>query len=154
MGLSPLPAPWWFVPTGQVPFDSAGLEVLSSEECLAMLRRVQVGRVAVSVDACPAIFPVNFVLLDGAVVFRTGEGTKFGAAARNAVVAFEADEIDPTFSTGWSVLVVGTAEELLDPTQVEESTRIGLRPWAPGPRSHLVKISSTIVSGRRIDGTG
>ncbi len=105
---------------------------------------------AVTSEAVPIIFPVNFGVLDSAVVFRTGEGTKLDAAIRNATVAFEADAIHSIFETGWSVVIVGTAEEVFDPSEIERVTQMGFRPWAPGSRSHLIKIVPTALSGRRI----
>jgi len=132
--------------------DRAGLEILDVGQCLRLLRSVRVGRVAVSSEAVPIIFPVNFGVLDASVVFRTGEGTKLDAAIRNASVAFEADAIHSVFETGWSVVVVGTAEEVLDATEIDRVTQMGLRSWAPGSRSHLIKIRPTTISGRRIVG--
>jgi predicted nucleic-acid-binding protein len=35
-----------------------------------------------------AVLPVNFLINDGLIVLRTGEGSKLSAALRNAVVAF------------------------------------------------------------------
>ena len=61
---------------------SPKLSELSPDECLRLLAGVPVGRVGLSVRAMPAVFPVNFALLDGEVVFRTVEGTKFHAAVR------------------------------------------------------------------------
>ncbi len=107
-----------------------------------------------SSGAIPTILPVNFAVLDTSVVFRTGDGTKLDAAVRNAVVAFEADAIHSIFESGWSVVVVGVAEEVHDPTEIDQVTQMGLRPWAPGSRSHLIKINPTIVSGRRIMADG
>jgi len=98
----------------------------------------------------PAIFPVNFRLLDGSVVLRTGEGTKLNAAIWNAGIAFEADAANSVFELGWSVLIVGTAEEVIEPTEIAETIQMGLRPWAPGSRSHVVRIRAEAVSGRRI----
>ena len=47
----------------QAGLEVAGLEVLSREECLSLMATVSVGRLGVSIDALPAILPVNFVLL-------------------------------------------------------------------------------------------
>ena len=52
------------------------------------------GRVAVTMDALPAIFPVDFPLVGDEIVFLTGEGTKLSAARLGKVVAFEADWAD------------------------------------------------------------
>ena len=127
------------------------LAVLEEAECMRLLRTVSVGRVGVTVGAVPAVFPVNFgVLGDGCVVFRTGTGSKLDAAVRNAVIAFEVDEVDPIYHEGWSVLVVGVADELRDAAELEESRGLPLASWAPGARDHVVRLRPEVVSGRRI----
>ena len=130
--------------------DDTGLSVLDEGECMALLAGVRVGRVAVSIGAVPAVFPVNFGVLDGAIVFRTGTGTKLDAATRNAVVAFEVDDLDPLYHEGWSVLVVGVADELTDPALLRRAEALPLAPWAPGRRDHFVRLQPEFVSGRRI----
>ena len=127
-----------------------GLEILAPEECHDLLRRGAVGRVAVTVAALPAIFPVNYALLGEDIVFLTGEGTKLRAAVAHAVVAFEVDDFDATRPDGWSVLAVGVAQEITDPEQLTAARKLGLRPFAPGDRIHFVKIRPEFVSGRRI----
>ena len=130
--------------------DDGGLEILSEDECLALLHLSHLGRVAVSMGALPAIFPVNYVVLDGRIVFRTGEGTKLRAALHNAVVAFEVDSADAASETGWSVLAVGRAEDVKDPTVVDEVMRRPIHPWAPGDRHKVIAIHPEFLSGRRI----
>ena len=130
--------------------DDTGLSVLGEDECMTLLAGVRVGRVAVSIGAVPAVFPVNFSMLDDAIVFRTGTGTKLDAATRNAVVAFEVDDLDPLYHDGWSVLVVGVADELTDPELLRRAEALPLAPWAPGTRDHVVRLQPGFVSGRRI----
>jgi len=124
--------------------------VLEESECLHLLGKAVIGRVAVSIGAVPAVFPVNFRLVDGYVLFRTATGTKLDAAMRNAVIAFEVDEVDPMYHEGWSVLVVGIADELRDQDRVTSAFELPLAPWAPGERSHVVCLRPEFVSGRRI----
>ena len=133
-----------------MPLIDNGLEILSEDQCRDLLRRSAVGRVAVTVAALPAIFPVNYAVLDDNVVFLTGEGTKLRAALVGAVVAFEVDHIDPAHTGGWSVLAVGVAEKITDPDERRCAEGLGLRPFAAGDRSHFVKIRPEFVSGRRI----
>lgn len=127
-----------------------GLELLDEEECLALLAGGRVGRVAVSIGALPAIFPVNFCLVGGSVVFRTGAGTKLAAATDHAVVAFEVDQVDPATRGGWSVLAIGMASRVEDPEELAELRDLQLAPWAGGRRDHYVRIAVEMVSGRRI----
>jgi uncharacterized protein len=130
-------------------FDE-GLELLTEGQCLERLGRAHIGRVAVSLGALPAVFPVNFVLLDGNVYFLTGEGTKLRAVTEGAVVAFEVDEFDPTTDAGWSVLIVGQATEVADPATRSRVIAGGLGTSAGGDRHHLVQLGTSLVSGRAI----
>lgn len=125
-----------------------GLELLTEEQCLDLLTRAPVGRVGVSIGALPVILPVNFCLLDGAIYFRTAGGTKLEAASDHTVVAFEADDFDPLEHEGWSVLVVGRAETVIETADV--LVHLPLAPWAPGERDHVVRIAIELMSGRRI----
>ena len=130
--------------------DRNGLEVLSREECLALLGTATLGRVAVTTKALPTIVPVNFRFDGRDVLIRTGRGTKLDAATRNAVVAFETDEIEPERKVGWSVAITGVAREVTDPDEVAAAQQLHLERWAPGPDHRLVAISTDVVSGRRI----
>ena len=56
--------------------DRNGLEVLAREECFRLLATLKVGRVALSVGGLPVVVPVNFLVVDEAMVFRTGVGSK------------------------------------------------------------------------------
>ena len=125
------------------------LEVLSREESLALLGSVPVGRIVFTVRALPAVQPMNFVIDNGAIVIRTSPGTKLAATLRDGVVGFEADEIDPASSTGWSVTVVGRIEEITDRFDIERLDA-SLTPWAPGERQHFLKITPEVVTGRRL----
>jgi len=126
-----------------------GLEILTECECIDLLAQAHVGRVAVTIGALPAVFPVNYALMDGSILFMTGDGTKFHAALRNAVVAFEIDAFDPLAHDGWSVMVVGMASEVTG-ADLERARLVPLRPWAEGDRRHYVRITPEIVTGRRI----
>ena len=126
-----------------------GLELLDEPDCLALLAHSSIGRLGVSVGGLPAIFPVNFVFADGSVVFHTGEGTKLSAAVANTVVAFQCDEFDLVEQSGWSVLVVGPAEVVTDPTTKARLERLPLANWLGG-RDHYVRVRVDFVSGRRI----
>lgn len=129
--------------------DHTGLEVLSQEECLRLLRRARVGRVVVSTNALPAAFPVHFALLDGHPVFRTVAGSKLDAALNETVVAFEVDELDVAGCHGWSVLIQGRAS-VLGPSPDAARAEALLVPWRFDAAPHLVRVRSELVSGRRL----
>lgn len=129
---------------------NGGLEELSRSECLRLLSKVRVGRVAFTVGALPSVLPVNFTLAGEDVVFRTDPGSKLDAAIRNAVVAFEADEVDDAAGRGWSVVVVGVASHVVADDELTELRALPLRPSGPGALSHYVRIAPQMVSGRRL----
>ena len=131
----------------------SGLELLTLEECEHLLQThpTRVGRIAVADDGRrPTILPVNYALDEGAVVFRTAEGTKFAAAVRGAFVAFEVDEVDAAWQEGWSVLVRGQAERVTDEDELARLRTLPLQPWARGIREHYVRIRPESVTGRRL----
>lgn len=131
-------------------FDSAGLEVLSRDECLRLLGKVPLGRIVFTDRALPAVQPVQFALHDGAVVIKTAAGTKLAAAARDAVVAFEVDEFDPRLRSGWSVVLVGRSGVITSEGELEKVRHIGLRSWTSEGPDYFIRIGIEVISGRRI----
>jgi nitroimidazol reductase NimA-like FMN-containing flavoprotein (pyridoxamine 5'-phosphate oxidase superfamily) len=130
--------------------DRNGLEVLGREECLQLLATVTIGRVGISLGALPTILPVNFRLVGEEVAFRTAMGTKLDAATRNAVVAFEVDDLDPIYHSGWSVVIIGVAREVTDAAELARFERARIPRWAPVGSERVIAISTQTVSGRRI----
>jgi nitroimidazol reductase NimA-like FMN-containing flavoprotein (pyridoxamine 5'-phosphate oxidase superfamily) len=130
--------------------SSPALDTISDDECRVLLASAQIGRVVLSIDALPAALPVNYRLIDDAIVFRTAPGTKLTAAVNHTVVGFEVDEIDPATRSGWSVLVVGTSYVVSDPAEIARLDRADLRSWAPVPTPRYVRISVQRISGRRL----
>jgi nitroimidazol reductase NimA-like FMN-containing flavoprotein (pyridoxamine 5'-phosphate oxidase superfamily) len=130
--------------------DRTRMEVLARDECLRLLRTLTVGRVGLSIEALPVVLPVNFVVADDAIVFRTSPGSKLDDATRDMVVAFQGDHIDADAQSGWSVLVTGVASEVRDPAEIAALRRLELGSWVPGDPDHFVRIPATLVNGRRI----
>ncbi|MBB5626200.1 pyridoxamine 5'-phosphate oxidase family protein [Sphaerisporangium krabiense] len=130
--------------------DTAGLRVLTREECLHLFTLTPVGRIVFTDRALPSVQPVNFLLNGEDIVIRTSTGSKLAAATRNAVVAFEADEIDVTTRTGWSVTAVGHARAVTDPAEIELLSALPLVRWLPGDQDHFIVVRAEQVSGRRI----
>src|SRR4051812_3063252 len=124
------------------------LTVLDPDTCWAMLTGQEVGRLAVAVAGQPDIFPVNFAVVDAAIVFRTGEGTKLLAVAIGPTVAFEVDGYDAVEGVAWSVVVKGWAEEVPTYEQLEDLA-FPVFPWSATPKGRFVRIRPTVISGRR-----
>jgi nitroimidazol reductase NimA-like FMN-containing flavoprotein (pyridoxamine 5'-phosphate oxidase superfamily) len=134
---------------GRMTTDRLGIEILETNTCLEMLRSAEVGRLAVSITNHPDIFPVNFVVDHGTVVFRTAEGTKLAAAVLGRSVAFEADGYDPDAGDAWSVVIKGGAVEIERMQDVFDALDLPLFPWHSAPKHRFVRIEPHDISGRR-----
>lgn len=123
-------------------------EVLSVSAAWALMRQEVVGRVCVVVEEQPDIFPVNFLVDHGSIVFRTAAGTKL-AAAIGKPVAFEVDSYELSNGEAWSVVVKGTAREVVRLHELIDSLELPLFPWHAAPKPQVVRIEPTMISGRR-----
>ena len=130
--------------------ERTGLEELDDTECLLLLGRHTVGRLAVVRDGRPAVFPVSYRRDGGTIVFRSDDGTKLDAISNEGHVAFEIDHLDRRSRTGWSVAVTGRAAEITDPLELAEAERLHIEPWAPGAKARYVRIAPDSIGGRRI----
>jgi hypothetical protein len=130
--------------------DITVLEELGTEECLRLLATQGIGRVAFIVDGEPAVLPVNFTLVEGVVVFRTAAGSAFDVLVRHADVAFEVDQADPAYHSGWSVVGRGTAEGLEDVMPVDVLEALPLRPWGLAASPGWIGVRLREVTGRRL----
>ncbi|MER7486582.1 pyridoxamine 5'-phosphate oxidase family protein [Streptomyces sp. NPDC126497] len=130
------------------------LHDLAPQECLTLLSTHGVGRVAVTTSGGPAVIPVNYEVVDGAIAFRTAPGSA-PAAAVGSEVAFEVDHVDETMSRGWSVLAVGPAREVTEPDEARRLTEgAHTEPWAGGERGMWVSVRPLRLTGRRITPAG
>ena len=126
------------------------LRELTRSECFELLAGAQLGRVAVTDDRGPVVFPVNYVIDRHTIVFRTEPGAKLQAAGGGGRVCFETDGTDQAARTGWSVIVRGEITEVTDPAELARLRELPLRPWAPGARDHYARILPAVLTGRRI----
>ncbi|MET0458237.1 MAG: pyridoxamine 5'-phosphate oxidase family protein [Ilumatobacteraceae bacterium] len=129
--------------------DRFGMTVLATNESLELLRMNVVGRLAVSITDHPDIFPVNYVVDHGCIVFRTAEGTKLAAAVLGRAVAFEIDGTDEASGEAWSVVVKGHAVEIERMHDVVDALDLPLFPWQAAPKPRFVRIEPVDISGRR-----
>ncbi|WP_110239659.1 pyridoxamine 5'-phosphate oxidase family protein [Nocardioides gilvus] len=133
---------------------------LSFEECRELLLTQSVGRVAFSSPDGVRIVPVNFALRDGSVEFRTTSYSELATHAPGTRVAFEVDQLDPAHRSGWSVIVTGDCERVLEHSgsTLSGSTRSGSAPggdadpWAGGRRQLVLRLHAHQMTGRRVGG--
>jgi uncharacterized protein len=133
----------------EAPRLNSGVDVLNELECRRLLGTELVGRLGVTIDGKPEIFPVNFALAGEDVVMRTDSGSKSAAALRGPVV-FEVDHFDSTDRSGWSVMVHGSAQVETGRTGRPGSQSRVLTSWLEAHLPHLLRITATEVTGRRI----
>lgn len=125
---------------------------LTRAECLALLPTVPFGRLVFTEGALPAVIPVNFVLDPAGVVLRTAPDGSVARGADGSIVALQADQVDPTTRSGWSVTVVGRGRVVRDPVELGRLEALPLTPWVAGDRSTFVVVEVGVVTGRRIGG--
>lgn len=125
---------------------------LTTSECADLIATGGVGRVALCTSDGPQIYPVNYTVVEGAIVFRTSAYSALGLALLTRPrVAFEVDHLEEELRRGWSVVTSATAEPMDDPDEVAElRPRSRLVPWAEGTRNLLVRLRWQELSGRRV----
>jgi uncharacterized protein len=122
---------------------------LSFDQCWDLLDSETVGRLGLVVDEHPEIFPVNYVLDNRTIVFRTGRGRKLWGvmAARPSVL--EIDGYDPRSEDAWSVVARGETHLIEDPEELARVEAQGLQPWQPGPKDRYIRLTPRVLTGRR-----
>jgi nitroimidazol reductase NimA-like FMN-containing flavoprotein (pyridoxamine 5'-phosphate oxidase superfamily) len=132
------------------------IEELDEAECLRLLSLAVIGRIAFVGRYDLTVLPVNYRLVDGAILFRTaqdsltGEDLRTGIAHADYKVAFEVDELDETRREGWSVLIQGPAHHLDSADEQAAAQAAGVEPWPSGDKDHFIRITPTRITGRRI----
>ncbi|WP_424580590.1 pyridoxamine 5'-phosphate oxidase family protein [Arthrobacter alpinus] len=112
-------------------------EVLPVHSCWSQLRSVSVGRLAVWDVDHPDIFPINYTVDHGSLVFRTGQGTKLKALQRDEPVALEVDGVNPDTGFAWSVVAKGNGKLLTSTDDILDSFALRLFPWHAATRTIL-----------------
>ncbi|MFF0473978.1 helix-turn-helix domain-containing protein [Streptomyces sp. NPDC004284] len=130
----------------------ARMEEIGEAECWELLDGHGVGRVAVEGPDGMAVFPVNYQVVDGEIVFMTAADSSLArASVSGAEVAFEEDHLDEAFSQGWSVLFVGPVHTVSDEAGVRRArSAVHSAPWAGDGRDTVVTLAPRRVTGRRI----
>lgn len=127
--------------------DEAVVASLTTQECWEVLSRAGLGRLATAVRGDVDIYPLNFVVTDRAIMFRTAPGTKLWELSVNPRVAFEVDEYDDEVAA--SVLVKGIAERVENQDEIDAADALPLVPWIPTLKYRWVRIIPESVTGRR-----
>ena len=126
---------------------------LSVPECWHLLAKDGVGRLATAVvdpdtgEVKPDIFPINFHSHDGAILFRTGPGSKLIDLTAQPAVAFQTDGRRGRLY--WSVVVHGHAQRLGLDSDIEQSGILETRAIHPTEKWNYVRIDVDSITGIR-----
>lgn len=124
---------------------------LSTSQCETLLRAEVAGRVALSTPTGPQITPVNYAVVDDAIIIRTTPDSVLGTHCRDMTLAFEIDGFDRPRERGWSVHARGRAEVVTDRDELAHICTVADRPpWASGTRSMYLRIRWNELSGRQL----
>lgn len=130
--------------------ETATLVALGTTESLRLLTGHEVGRVVYTDGGLPAVTPVNYAYDDGHVFLRTSETSRLARKAPRTIVAFEVDEVDRSARRGWSVVVTGPCEPVMDEARLAHIDTLGLATWVSGEHDLVLAIAATIVTGYQI----
>lgn len=120
-------------------------ENMSRADCLLLLGRMSLGRVAFSERALPAIRTVGYTLVGSSLVLSPGS-EQLARHLDGQVIAFEVDEIDPADNSGWSVVVTGDARLLRHPGELMRQSRVA----AFDPGALLLRLVPGQMTGHRV----
>jgi len=125
-------------------------EVLRGDECWKLIRGESVGRLGFVVDGWPVVLPMNYCVDGEEIILRTGPGAMLASAQCAEQVSLQVDAIDSLYRSGWSVLVLGVAEEIIQADELDRLRSLALRSWAGGERRHWVRMRPIQITGRRL----
>ena len=134
-------------PSGLRPEEVPHVDVLSAEESWALVEKAPLGRLAVRAGEEIDIFPVNFLVRELSIYFRSAPGSKLVDIAHASAVAFEID--GHRGRTYWSVVVHGTAERLSYDSDIRDSGVLGLETMTSSSKWNYVRITPRSITGRR-----
>ena len=118
---------------------------LKPVRCWFWLRTAELGRFATAVDNVVGIYPVNFVVADETILFKTAPGSKLENLTANPEVAFEADGHDGDL--WWSVVVHGRAERIPFDDEIEATGLLSTTSLMPGDKQNFVRIVPRELTG-------
>lgn len=130
------------------------VESLSKEDCMALLKSRNVGRIVFLDDIGPGAVPVNYGVAGEEIVLRVEENSSLRKLIQKPI-GFEVDDIDPAQREGWSVLVRGNGREvaLEDVPGLLNLVHEDLpRPWVEGIHNCWLAINIASLTGRRLGG--
>lgn len=127
---------------------SDGVEEIGTAACWRLVEANSLGRLAMrNADGRPDVFPLNYLVHEGNLYFRSAPGTKLRSLYAHPEVALEVDGTDDAFR--WSVVIRGTATRMDTDAAIEASGVLGLVSSSPTAKHNYVRLVAETVTGRR-----
>lgn len=136
--------------------EDSVIENLSPEDCWGLLGKEGIGRLATAVVSpvsgavMPDIFPIDYLVHEGAILFRSAPGGKLIDLTKQSAVAFQAGARDKRIF--WSVVVHGNANRMGFDSDIEESGIRELHVTHPTDKWNYVRITVDDITGIRFRG--
>lgn len=124
---------------------------LNEQQCWELLRSHSTGRFGFVYDGRVMILPVNYIVHQTAIYFRTSAEGPIGDTASRLNSSFQIDDARADRSEGWSVLVSGPSSRVDEPDLLMHLWgQVMAEPWAGGDRSLFIRIHAATVTGRHV----
>ena len=131
-------------------------ENLSPDECWSLLGTSGIGRLATVITdpatgaVTPDIYPINYLVHEGSIVFKSAPGSKLIEMAGHSAVALEADGARGAHGEEyWSVVVHGHAARMLVDEEIEASGILALLASHPSDKWNYLRITVDVITGIR-----
>lgn len=134
-------------PAARHPVQDPRTRELTLDECWTVLGDAGIGHLAqranpVGVD----IVPINYLVTDRELFFRSAPGTKLKNLLHHPYVAVQVERLRD--DAWFSVVVKGKAIRLGSDEEIERSGILDLNPAQPGDKFNYVRITPDSITGR------
>jgi nitroimidazol reductase NimA-like FMN-containing flavoprotein (pyridoxamine 5'-phosphate oxidase superfamily) len=124
---------------------------LSSNQCWDLLRAHATGRFGFVEGGRVMIIPVNYLVHEDGIYFRTAEDGVISRAVPGPQTSFQIDAARPDRNEGWSVLASGDSVKVDDPELLTYLWgRIMPEPWGSGMRNVFICLRPAVLTGRSV----
>ena len=124
---------------------------LPPDKCEQLLRAGVFGRIAFCRETGPEIVPVNYAVIEDAILVRTSPGSLLDRYADVEDLVFEVDGTNYERWYGWSVIAHAVGERLTADELTEQERRMpGPPAWVTREEECWIRLRWTALSGRRL----
>ncbi len=126
------------------------IDTPDEEECYGLLSAATVGRVGFQREGRIEIIPVNYILHERDIIFRTREDGILSDLPGQQGVAFEVDYHEGLTGSAWSVLLSGDVQALAHEVAEAIPGVDRVQPWVGGERTRWMRFIPSRITGRLV----